>query len=142
MNKIYYHHGEFRNINHFKIIKELKKEILGKLFIFRIIGSSHYITTEEGSFSEIFSCIDFGSKNFFLLNNLVKELNFENDFFRVNTLITIKKNMPLKTNFHLYHRFSKNAFTGIKINENSYETIHTYPEFNIVVITKSIFKRK
>ena len=150
MDKIYYHYGEYRNLKGVKVYKELKKKIIGMNFIIKIIGSSHYISTIDGNYSDIFSCINsFSSSKYFPLDNagFNKTLNFENNFLKVKSVINIieidkSTDLGSRENFNLYYNFSKDAFTGIKVGDNYYETTHTYPEFNIIVITKCVFEKK
>jgi len=142
MEKFYVAFGVVPKVH---VFKTLKKNFLGQDFVFNIIGESHMVVSDV--FSEVCSCVDLGGVPAGVLN--VKEESekffvFENDFVKCETTVFIRKAsvVAVPEDYDLFHEFGKDAFTGIFIGDGYYETIHTYPEFGSVVMTRSVLSWK
>tara|TARA_Y100000310_G_C20477842_1_gene713277 strand:- start:383 stop:862 length:480 start_codon:yes stop_codon:yes gene_type:complete len=127
--------------------------IFGKRFVFRIIGGSHFISSKDCNYGELYSCVPFDDENMELLNlNILnvkkiiekKIVKFENEFLSCENNISVLKlsECDVRKDFDLFYEFDEGAFTGININDEGYKTVHTYPEYDRIVFTGSNFVMK
>lgn len=126
------------------IYAQTEKEFIGHEFVFNIIGSSHYIYCEDIPYYEISSCkpVDASSVYSIRLNtNINLEFKFTSD--DIQTEIKVKSHelnaFDTDKTYDLQYKFAENAYTTINLNENSYTTWHTYPEFDLALFTETLF---
>jgi|AntDeeMinimDraft_4_1070355.scaffolds.fasta_scaffold03221_3 hypothetical protein len=131
------------SLDEFDVKQIEQREFLGSDGTFTVIGSSHYIAIPELEYHEILSCKP-------LTREEVKTISLEhgyNDTFTheactvtVETFIEAQKlsEFPGPDVFDISYRFAPDAYTTIGfIDENTYETYHTYPEHDLAIYTKT-----
>ncbi|WP_247003642.1 DUF2617 family protein [Halosolutus gelatinilyticus] len=138
-----------------RVFESLTRPFLGAAFTFRIIGSSHYVSAPAYGFYELAACdpANPGDRTGTELpldpNRPPRRLAFETDAFRCQTVV---EHRPLSAfphdrfrtdlgSFDLAHAFDGDpeAVTTIELDEDGYETYHTYPEYDLALYTRSAF---
>ncbi|MEK7460483.1 MAG: hypothetical protein AAB628_02960 [Patescibacteria group bacterium] len=131
------------------VYAEEKRLFLGEMFTFNVIGWSHYISCPALSYHEIISGITIPNLDMLSFDLLEKnppqKISFETPTHTaiIDVWLTTFHDDPMNTeNANLCHVFPNNACTAITVNETSYETIHSYPEFNKNLYTRTTFTPK
>lgn len=130
-----------------KVFSTKEVVFLGEKFRFSVIGLSHCVSSGNYEYCELSSCLDLGISNtskYCLMSEVgKKEIRYCNARLRANISIifyNIKEiNISNLRNSDLFYEFDNEALTAIKINDNNYETYHSYPEFDKVVYSKTEF---
>ncbi len=127
-----------------KIFQSATARISGHEFTFRIIGLSHFISCRSLQFDEVLTCIPIGDESKRCIINIqsnagIKTFTTNTKTHIIETRIWTKKHdtKRRKEFTNISHVFDGDAYTGITIKKNSYETIHTYPEFDKDVFTRT-----
>jgi hypothetical protein len=126
-----------------------------------ILGASHYVKFKHNQdvFCEVFSCAPIVEQGrYYSIKNLLKQKEtiyeniFENDLYTFNADVVFLDENKEKYNSFLIPESQKlvlshvfpgpatsvyKAYTVIKLSGLTIETMHVYPEENIVVFTKS-----
>ncbi|WP_254521977.1 DUF2617 family protein [Natrinema caseinilyticum] len=140
-----------------RVFDSLTRQFLGTAFTFRIIGSSHYVSAPDYGFYELSTCepAPSGGNGGTVVplepDRPSRRLAFETDALRC---VTVVEHRPLAafppdrceagwSDFDLAYAFDGDpeAVTTIEIGEDSYETYHTYPEFDLALYTRTAFTR-
>lgn len=134
------------DLSKFNIKTQEKHKFLDTSFTFTVIGSSHCITADSIGFYEILSCepIDVDVLRTIPLDTLTQEQTQ----YKINdTKLTVSiegkplSSFPDPTTQDISYQFAENAFTTINlINDHTYETYHTYPEYNLALYSKNTFQ--
>lgn len=138
-----------------RVFDSLTRRFLGTEFTFRVIGSSHYISAPAYEFYELAACdpappVDRGGTTIPLEpDRSPSRLVFENDALRCVTrvehrpLSAFRSDRSGPQSVDLAHTFdgASEAVTTIEIDEDGYETYHTYPEFDLALYTRTVFTR-
>jgi len=130
------------------VFVEREQKFLGVPVSFKIIGWSHFISSQALEYNEVFSSIDVvsGSTFVFDMKREVREetARFETEKYFVSTELWVGDYLEDVNSdaYDLFHVFPNSAYTGISIKEHSYETVHAYPEFGKNVYTRTNFARK
>ncbi|MDY7080861.1 MAG: hypothetical protein SXQ77_00270 [Halobacteria archaeon] len=132
-----------------EVYETLETEFAGSEFVFNIIGSSHYVHSADCGFYEVTSCKQVDGEGIEvhtldIANRVDADAEFEYDNgseFRteVSTYGLEKYRDVVESggDFDLRHVFDEKAETAIDIGDTSYETYHTYPEYDLTVYTKT-----
>lgn len=126
------------------IYSNIKKEFLGHEFVFNIIGSSHYIYCDNISYYEISSCEPVDASSIYTVQidrDIDLEFSFESESVDTNTEVKsydLDKFVKNKE-YDLKYKFCEDAYTTINIENQSYTTWHTYPEFDLALFTRTNF---
>ena len=129
----------------FNVFDTLTTTFVGQPFSFDVIGSSHYIHSETCGFYELCSCNSMEDDEFHVCTldldeETTRELAFSTDFgLECQTTIDVR---PLHETSgeqppDLYYEFAERAYTAIRIDDDHYDTFHTYPEHDVVVQTRT-----
>lgn len=127
----------------FDVKDVFNREFFGVDFVFRVIGDSHYIEAPEIEYYELFSCKPIQDEAAVTVDLTVGERErvvHTNDSVSVKTNIIGKPLTAFDKNnvFDVKYRFETDAFTTIKcVSENTYNTYHTYPEYNLALHTEN-----
>lgn len=135
----------------FTVMDESQMKFKGETGWFVIIGSSHYIELPEYNFSELFS---YDPQ---LHPETAREVPLEKGFvdnrecihttdseeYVVSTHIEVQplSDFPESSSFDLSYKFDPHAYTTIELSQDSYETYHTYPEYDIAVYTQTTVQK-
>ncbi|ELY84621.1 DUF2617 family protein [Natrinema altunense] len=138
-----------------RVFDSRTRALLGTEFTFRIIGSSHYVSAPEYEFYEVSTCDPDPVANHegtaipLETDRPPRALTFETDAFRCVTRV---EHRPLSAfprdrylnrpdSFDLAYAFGgdPDAVTTIEIDDDGYETYHTYPEFDLALYTRTVF---
>ena len=136
-----------------RVFDSLRTRFLGTTFTFRVIGSSHYISAPAYDFHELSSCepvaaeavetirLDSPQDSDRECNETPTSLGYETEHLRCQTIIERRplSAFPADASFDLAYWFEEDAATTVTIQSNSYETYHTYPEFDLALYTRTIF---
>lgn len=121
-------------------------EFSGTEFYFHIIGDSHYIMCPALDFYELFSCHPIDEE--FVETISIVDANeatehhvrYMTDAVTVETTVEIQplSAFPAPDTFDITYQFAERAYTTIScLSETTYETYHTYPEFETAVHTQN-----
>lgn len=124
------------------VFQELTTTLLDTEFTFAVIGSSHYVHAPAADFHEIISCKTISHDTVYeidLREEVHKHCQFSSEMLTCETYIETR---PIETfaagdSFALHYEFAPDAITAIDLDEGSYETYHTYPEFDCVVYSET-----
>lgn len=134
-----------------RVFDSRTRSFLGTEFTFRIIGSSHYVSAPAYGFYELSACDPApapdrdGTAIPLEPDRPSRRLVFETDALRCETVVDHR---PLSAfprdrlgEFDLAYTFGgdPDAVTTIEIGEDGYETVHTYPEFDLALYTQTVF---
>ncbi len=126
-----------------------KRLFLGEMFTFNVIGWSHFVSCPSLLYNEIVSGIEIPNLDMYSFD-LIGDKKIEDVSFDIPThkvkiemwVTDLKDNPPNASEEILCHVFPNTAYTALIIKENSYETIHSYPEFNRNLYTRTTFTKK
>lgn len=127
------------DIDDFDVKETGKISIAGAKATTNIIGSSHYIQINDLGVYEILSCRPIDTDNSYTIplqqenpHQVTREING----IHISVSITPEE-LELfdpTDNYDMIYKFGEDAYTTInQINEATYETYHTYPEFNLAL---------
>lgn len=127
------------------VFETAERTLLGSRFVFRVIGSSHCVAAPERRYYELCSCGDAGGDAGLRipLERGVSE-TVETACGDVPSVSTTVETVPLEAfspsdAFDVSYRFAPDAYTAIDVGERGYETWHTYPEYDLAVVTRTSF---
>lgn len=126
------------------IYESIETGFLGHDFVFNIIGSSHYINCPALNYHETSSCDTMRNgeiHSYRLTKSIDAHFTFKNNNVEVRVHVDSR---PLETfpdgkDFDVFYEFEENAITSLQINQESYETYHTYPEYDLNLYTQTEF---
>ncbi len=138
------------SVGEFSIFTQSDFKIEDFNFKVYVIGESHFIESRDMGYQEVVAGRELKShivvfdlkspifsKSFFRLKSREYNIKFDIDIIHYEKEVIDKF---LKSSF-IYHKFSNDAVTAIALvkNKNGFDTIHGYPEFNSIVLTKTRF---
>ncbi len=126
-----------------QVFAEQQHFINGSEFFLWVVGDSHFIGSHELEFYELCSCKPLKDAEASLRIDEFPSALFESKFSggTAKTKVWVEKfrsNFKAK-NYDLSHDFGPDAFTGIKIFDDGYESLHTYPEYDALVFSRTEF---
>ena len=133
------------DLDELDIKHQKKNQFFGAEFTFTVIGSSHYIKSEELGFHELLSCKPINEdlvKTLPLDMGIEQTVKHETEDFTVKTVVRGEPldQFPDPETFDIAYRFGPDAYTTINcLSNNTYETYHTYPEHDLALYTKNRF---
>lgn len=148
-SKLYLYHFDSRpDISELNVKKKQVKHINGCKFIFRIIGSSHYIECEKLGVYELLSCKATDKESTAVVELLAdtEEVEVSDVESKNITLTTELIGEPLSEfdssdTYDMKYKFGENAYTtityGVRGGNIWYETYHTYPEFDLAFYSQT-----
>lgn len=127
-------------------------EFEGSEFYFKVIGYSHYIIAPDIDYYELCSCrppttVGENARTEEIPLSKPQEYTFTVTTEAVKVDVTVETGplsmFPAGENYDLKHEFGTDAYTTIAIDqeEGTYETYHTYPEFDLTIYTKNQFSQ-
>lgn len=138
-----------------RVFDSQTRPFLGAEFTFRIVGSSHYISAPAYEFYELSACDPAPTAGYEWTSipldpdRSSRRLGFETDALRCETVVDHR---PLSAfphdrfqtrpeSFDLAYAFDGDpeAVTTIELGSDGYETYHTYPEFDLAIVTRTVF---
>lgn len=134
-----------------RVFDSRTRTFLGAEFTFRIIGSSHYVSAPAYDFYELSACSPAptadqdGTTIPLEPDRPSRRLAFETDALRCETVVDHRPLSAFPRDRveadDLAYTFGGNpdAVTTIEIGEDGYETVHTYPEFDLALYTRTDF---
>lgn len=145
------------NLEAFDVKRVVPSELLGEPAALTIIGESHYVGVPALDYHEVCSCrplesgvsaVDSTAETPLELG-VEQAFSFENDHLRVETAVEVRpiEDFPAPENADAAFRFGPDAWTTIDLGVSagaesvestrtaSYETYHTYPEYDLAVYT-------
>lgn len=128
-----------------RVFDTLDTTFVGEPFTFDVIGSSHYIHSETCGFYELCSCNPMEDDEFHVCildldEETSRELAFRTDSgLECRTTVDVHslRETSSEESVDLYYEFSEGAYTAIQIGDDWYDTYHTYPEYEMVVQTRT-----
>ncbi|MFC6961939.1 DUF2617 family protein [Halocatena marina] len=132
------------NLDHFEVKRVASTEILGRPATLTVIGESHCISIRALGVHELCSCKPLPAETMHCLpltEALAQSFSAETEHCSVSTTI---ETHPLdsfpdehKQNADVSYRFGPDAWTTIIVEEDAYETYHTYPECDLTLYTQT-----
>lgn len=126
------------------IYAKTETEFIGQNFVFNIIGSSHYIYCKDIPYYEISSCKSVKASSVCSIK-LTTDINLQFTFESADITSKIKAKsysidkFDKEKKYDLKYKFAEDAYTAIDLRDTSYITWHTYPEFNLALLTETTF---
>jgi hypothetical protein len=147
----------------YDVKRRVQRRFFGTEFTFRVIGDSHYIGAPELGFHELFSCkpiqegrvttvpladghrpVENGRATVTAAGDERERHTGRYRFGSVGLTTTVRREplsaFPGPEPFDIAYKFEPAAYTTINCRSNStYETYHTYPEYDLALYTEHEF---
>jgi hypothetical protein len=131
-------------IETYDVKSTVKTDFLNEKFVFNVIGSSHFIFSDERPFYELVSCEQPQSHEIKQIITLSENTHKEGRYTieDITAEITIETHplaeAPTPRTQQIAYKFDENAYTMIDIiSPTTYETYHTYPELDLAVFSQT-----
>jgi hypothetical protein len=116
--------------------------LLGVDWTFNVIGQSNYIVCRDLDFYELLACEQPPVDTLFqaVVSSAMaeQEFRFRNHAIDVTTQLTATSMTSVDTSsYAVHHAFSPHGDTWIGLCEDGYRTLHTYPELNAMIMSRS-----
>ena len=133
------------DLSMFDVKQTVEKVFFDVAFTFRVIGDSHYIEAPEIGVYELLSCKPIPNETTTTVELTTGETeHIARDVGDVHVGVDVI-GKPLSVfakddDYDVKHQFGSDAFTTIKcVTESTYNTCHTYPEYNLALYTENTF---
>jgi hypothetical protein len=130
------------DLDHFDVKRVVPAEIFGQPTALTVIGESHYVGIPQLGFHEICSCNPLPAETMHytpLEQDLERAFSFENERLSATTIVETRPidSLPDEERVDVAYRFGPDAWTTITVDQDTYETYHTYPEHEIALYTRT-----
>ncbi|KZX49025.1 MULTISPECIES: DUF2617 family protein [Haloarcula] len=109
----------------------------GETATFRVIGNSHAVTADSLGFHEICSCKPISEQD---AEVIPLEQGCMDSLASPHGVSSVAMTLPLsefdpEADYDLCYEFGPRAYTAITTDDRTFETYHTYPEHDLLVVT-------
>lgn len=129
-------------LDRFDVKRVVRAELLGHAATFVVIGESHYIGCRRLGFHELCSCRPLPAEpmhSVSLTSTGQQTFAFENEWLSASTTLEARPlaDRPDEQATDVAYRFGPDAWTMIVVDTESYETYHSYPEYERTLYTRT-----